>query len=177
MKNSLLAFLLACSLLFFGCSKPEVETTSEPKHSATIVNDKNQKIGSAIFTETSEGVKVKIDVSRLSSGKHGIHIHETGKCLAPDFQSAGSHFNPHKKKHGKENPQGFHVGDLDNIEINLKGNGQTTQTLPNLTLQTGKTHSLLKNGGTAIVIHEKPDDYKTDPAGAAGKRIACGVIK
>ncbi|HWL12343.1 MAG TPA: superoxide dismutase family protein, partial [Ureibacillus sp.] len=108
--------------------------------------------------------------------EHGIHIHEVGKCEKPTFETAGAHFNPLEKQHGIENPQGPHLGDLPNIAPEEDGTVQVEFVAKNLTLEPGMENSLLDKDGSAIVIHEDPDDYKTDPAGNSGTRIACGVI-
>lgn len=194
-KKFLLPLLLLVSLIMNGCNptNPTIQTetqnstnsensitpTTEPqtKASATIINSQKKTIGNATLTEGKEGVQMKLEVKDLPPGKHALHIHENGKCTVPDFDSAGGHFNPEQKKHGKENPEGSHAGDLENIEIPASGELQTTLTIPQVTLKKGEKNSLLKEGNTSIVIHEKADDYKTDPAGNAGKRIACGVIQ
>ncbi|WLD92474.1 superoxide dismutase family protein [Alkalihalobacillus sp. AL-G] len=144
---------------------------------AELYNAKKEKVGTAHLTESKEGVKIHIMASTLSPGPHGFHIHKVAKCIAPDFESAGEHFNPGKKEHGFENPKGFHAGDLPNIDVNKDGMVKATAVTKNVTLQKGKPNSLFDKDGSAIVIHEKPDDYKTDPDGKAGKRVACGAIQ
>ncbi|HLU23751.1 MAG TPA: superoxide dismutase family protein [Bacillaceae bacterium] len=141
-----------------------------------LINGDEEKIGTATFTESSKGVKIRVKAEGLEPGTKAIHIHETGKCVAPDFTSAGGHFNPGKKEHGFENPKGFHAGDLPNIEVSAQGVVDVEIVAPGLTLKQGAENSLLDADGSALVIHEKADDYKTNPAGNAGDRIVCGVI-
>jgi superoxide dismutase, Cu-Zn family len=143
---------------------------------ADIVNAQGQKIGTATLVESSGGVRIDLDVSRLPPGVHATHIHTVGKCEGPDFATAGGHFNPEMKKHGKDNPEGPHAGDLLNITAAANGSAKTSLATPNVTLG-GGPNSVFHEGGSAIVIHAKEDDYKTDPAGNSGARIACGVVQ
>lgn len=143
---------------------------------ADIFNSQGQKIGTATIHPSGSGVRIDVVVSQLPPGMHGIHIHTVGKCEGPAFASAGGHFNPASKKHGKDNPEGPHAGDLLNIEVGADGSGKASLSDLNVTLGDGP-NSLFHEGGTALVIHEKADDYKTDPAGNSGARIACGVIQ
>lgn len=162
-------------------SMPEHQHVVEPGASlqakADIINTKGEPIGTATFTQMPEGVKVRLEVSGLPPGVHGFHIHEKGKCDIPDFKTAGEHFNPEGKKHGFDNPQGPHAGDLPNINIGPDGKGVAEAIDKRVTLARGKANSILKADGTSIMIHAGPDDYKTDPAGNSGARIACGVIR
>jgi Cu-Zn family superoxide dismutase len=143
---------------------------------ADVLNAAGQKIGTASFVPSEGGVRVNLDVSELPPGTHGIHIHSVGKCEGPDFKTAGPHFNPANKKHGRDNPEGPHNGDLPNIEVGADGHANTSMLDTNVTLGDGP-NSLFQPGGTSIVIHANLDDYKTDPAGNSGARIACGVIQ
>jgi Cu-Zn family superoxide dismutase len=143
---------------------------------ADIVNAQGQKIGTATIRPSGSGVHINVEVSKLPPGVHGVHIHMVGKCEGPAFTTAGAHFNPTSKKHGKDNPEGPHAGDLLNIEVAADGTGKASLSDSNVALG-GGPNSLFPESGTALVIHEKPDDYKTDPAGDSGARIACGVIR
>ena len=142
---------------------------------ASLVNGKGESVGTAQLKQTSKGVSLTLAVTNLPAGVHGFHIHTVGKCEPPDFKSAGGHFNPEGKKHGWENPEGHHLGDLQNLTVNAQGKGKTKVQVPGVNLGEGPS-SLFQPGGTALVIHAQPDDMKTDPAGNAGARIACGVI-
>ena len=140
-----------------------------------LQNGQGKSVGTATLSAAANGVNVKLNVHELPAGDHGIHFHQTAKCEGPDFKSAGGHFNPDGKKHGLQNPEGPHAGDVPNFTVDPKGKSRVTVVAPNVTLTDGP-HSVFTGGGTALVIHAKADDGKTDPSGNSGDRIACGVI-
>lgn len=141
-----------------------------------MMDSDGNAIGTAELSEEDAGVMVALEVEGLEEGVHGIHFHETGMCEAPDFESAGGHFNPTGAMHGMDNPDGPHAGDLPNIEVSDDGTASQEFTAENVTLAIGEENSLLKEGGTALVIHAGEDDQMTDPSGDSGDRIACGVV-
>ena len=134
-----------------------------------------QDAGTAMIRRASHGVIVLLRAKNLPPGERAIHFHQNAKCDPPDFKTAGPHFNPDNKKHGLENPEGHHAGDMKNITVAANGTAKTTVVNHDVNLG-DDSHSLFTNGGTSLVIHAKADDMKTDPAGNAGDRIACGVI-
>ncbi|HXY79439.1 MAG TPA: superoxide dismutase family protein [Candidatus Bathyarchaeia archaeon] len=145
---------------------------------ADIMNAQGAKIGTAKLTATKSGVKIVVNVSQLTPGEHGIHIHNVGKCEGPAFASAGGHFNPTSAHHGINNPQNPHphAGDLLNLVVGKDGKGKLMFVDTAVTLGDG-ANSLFHDGGTALVIHAKADDLMSDPSGNSGDRIACGVIE
>lgn len=144
---------------------------------ATLMNAAGQPVGTATLSQTATGVQVDLQAAGLPAGTHAFHLHETGRCDPPDFKSAGGHFNPTGKQHGFQVPGGPHIGDMRNVNVEPDGTVSAERTLDGATLRGNDSTSLLRPGGTALVMHMKPDDYKSQPSGDAGDRIACGVVR
>lgn len=142
----------------------------------TLRDNTGRTVGTALLAPATDGVQVVLNVARLPAGEHGVHVHQTGQCDPPDFASAGPHFNPTTRQHGFENPQGSHAGDLPNMVVDASGRGTLSAIARGVTLAGEGANSLHKPGGTALVVHAARDDYRTDPSGNSGARIACGVI-
>jgi Cu-Zn family superoxide dismutase len=143
-----------------------------------ILTSTGQDAGFVKFKTVKKGVKVTLELKNLPFGPHGVHIHQNAVCDAPDFKGAGGHFNPDKKQHGYMNAMGHHNGDFpSSVNVGEDHTGSATFVLDSISLDPAAANSLFLNGGTSIVVHEKADDEKTDPSGASGNRIACGVIK
>lgn len=141
-----------------------------------LKNGKGEVVGSAVISPLVKGVKIQMDVHGLPPGEHAVHFHEKGICQGPKFDSAGGHFAPEKSKHGFDMQGGPHAGNMPNFFVAQDGTAKVE--LINTKVSLGADpDSLLKPGGTALVIHEKADDYKTQPSGDAGGRFACGEIK
>jgi Cu-Zn family superoxide dismutase len=143
---------------------------------AEFKDAKGQMVGQATITETPKGVQIRLTLIGVPEGTHAFHIHATGKCDPPMFTTAGDHFNPEHKQHGRDNPMGRHAGDMPNVTVPASGRLIVEHVEPMVTLKAGAANSLFDTDGAALVIHQAPDDNKTDPAGHAGARIACGVI-
>ncbi len=142
---------------------------------AALKDKSGKAVGDVDLSQTPNGVLLKLSIKGLTPGEHAFHIHAVGKCEAP-FDSAGGHFNPGGHKHGMMTGQG-HAGDMPNLHV-LQSGDLTVEILNSaITLEKGKPNSVLDADGSSIVIHAGPDDYKSDPDGKAGERIACGVIQ
>lgn len=155
---------------------PLTADAKNTEYKIVVHNSEGKEVGSIRLRTVKSGVELSLDLNGIPPGEHAVHFHQKPLCQAPDFKSAGPHFNPTGKKHGLENKEGAHAGDMLNVTASTKGTMKATLINKAVTLGSG-ANSLFAEGGTSIVIHATADDMKTDPAGNAGDRIACGVIK
>ena len=172
-SQAALAGLLSATLAVTGLALVSAALAApEDSASAAMVDAEGKSVGTVELTETPHGTLLIVDLENLPEGIHAFHVHETGSC-EPPFTSAGGHFNPTGAKHGLEAPEGMHAGDMPNFHVPSSG----AVTLEIFNAQLTLSDDLLDDDGAAIVVHAGADDYRSDPAGDAGDRIACGVIK
>jgi len=167
----------AAFILMLGLTSVAAIAADKPGKSAMAMLAKadGTSVGMATFTPRSGGVQMTLDVKGLPPGTHGMHLHAAGTCTAPDFASAGPHWNPMHKMHGLKSPQGSHMGDLPNLIVKADGTGKLVTMIKGATPDSGAM-GLFDSDGTALVIHAGPDDNVTDPSGNSGGRIACGAV-
>lgn len=156
---------------FVGAQAEAIKSAKPTTARAVLHDGSGQEVGTARLRQVGKRIKVSLQATKLAAGTHGVHIHTVGKCDAPDFATAGSHWNPTGRQHGKDNPAGMHKGDLPNIVIGSNGRGSLAFTVEGAVLG-----DLLDANGAALVVHAAADDYHTDPSGSSGARIACGVL-
>ena len=169
---------LAASLAGGTCAWAQNAPQGTPK-SVTVQMETSdgRDGGKAVLVQEKKDVKVEVTFKSLNPGSHAIHFHQYPKCDAPDFKTAGGHFNPAGKQHGIQNPQGHHAGDMPlNLVVGDDGMVKKDFTTKDITLDPKAPNSVFANGGTSIIVHAKEDDMKTDPSGNAGSRESCGIV-
>ena len=165
--------IVVLSSLLAGCAG--MQPSGDNVATVELRNASGAAVGTANLTQVGNVVRIVLEAKGLTPGLHAFHIHAVGKCDPPDFNSAGPHFNPTGKQHGALNPQGSHAGDLPNLNVAADGSGRLETATEQITLGSGAT-SLWDTDGSSLVVHAAPDDFKTDPTGNSGARVACGVI-
>lgn len=177
MRFSPLLAALPLALAVSACATTGSNTasTAASMAGAKLMAGDGAARGEARITEAADGLHVVVKAMGVTPGLHAVHVHTTGLCTGPDFTSAGGHWNPTGRQHGKDNPAGMHMGDMPNMLVGPDGTGEIEYHIAGGTIRSGAT-PLLDADGAAVVIHAQADDNKSDPAGNAGGRIACGVI-
>lgn len=145
---------------------------------ASFIDSAGLEVGSVTLAQGREGLTIVGEISGMTPGEHGFHVHETGDCDGTSgFESAGGHFNPTDHQHGLENPEGPHAGDLPNVSAAAGGTVTVNVTSDRISLDQDHPGYVFDADGTALVIHAGPDDNVSDPAGNSGDRVACAVIE
>jgi len=161
------------ALLAAGTASDPVPEFQAP-HVTDVRKADGTLVARAMVYMNRAGLQVRVQTAGLAPGHYGVHLHAVGRCAGPAFESAGPHWNPTGRRHGTLNPAGHHLGDLPNLEVAATGAGRIEFAIPGASLQGSR--GLFDGDGAAIVIHAAPDDYRTDPSGNSGARIACGVL-
>ena len=174
MSKDFITICAAAVLTIAGCTSVGQVPTSRLA-SGTFHTANGAPAGTVVLLAAGSELSVNVAVAGLPQGTHGIHLHTVGSCDTPGFNSAGSHLNPHGMQHGSANPAGSHLGDLPNLVVGSAGTGALSAKLHDDSATA--MAELFDGDGTAVVIHADPDDYKTDPSGNSGTRIACAVLK
>lgn len=164
---------IAAAFMIGGCAGTNVPSR-QVVAAATILSAENSVTGNAVVAVQDGEIELQLEGMDLPPGVHGVHLHTTGRCVPPGFSSAGGHLDPFGRKHGTLNPQGPHLGDLPNLTI--ADNGMGRYVVPLRGSYADVMEKMFDDDGTAIVVHARADDYRTDPSGDSGGRIGCGVF-
>lgn len=178
MRNASLASLAVTLIMFTGCARQDVVDSAPAAADARaeLVDAGGRVLARALARDNGGRLTINVEAEELAPGTYGAHVHAVGRCDPPGFESAGPHWNPTERRHGGQNPQGQHLGDLPNLLVGADGQGSFEFTIGGATLS-GGARGMLDRDGAALVIHAAPDDYRTDPSGNSGSRIACGVFR
>ncbi len=170
-----LVLAVATATLVCGPASAKMLGILKDNAKATIIDSQGRPIGKAeVVASKKHGLRFKLSVKGMPKGEHGIHIHDVGVCEGPKFTSAGPHWNPLNRQHGRDNPDGSHAGDLPNLLIKKNGRGSLKFDIAEARFD--KERGMMDANGAAIVIHAMSDDHRTDPTGNSGDRIACGIF-
>lgn len=174
-KLALISLVIGLGAVYVSAQAPATQAPVAPGAKATLKDAQGKTLGEATLRESPAGVLVKLDLQGVPPGTHAFHVHTVGKCDAPDFMTAGGHFNPTTMKHGLLAAGGPHAGDMPNLYVPADGKLSVEVLDQNVTLAAGPK-SLFDADGSALMLHATADDYTSDPAGNAGARLACGVV-
>ncbi len=157
-----------------GCASGSATADSSAAVRAQIADRQGTVVAVARARDLA-GLTVRVEVNGMPAGTYGVHVHAVGRCDPPEFQSAGPHWNPTTRQHGRLNPLGHHFGDLPNLVVDAQGRGSVELAIPGGAVRAG-AQALMDADGASVVIHASADDERTDPSGNSGARIACGVL-
>jgi superoxide dismutase, Cu-Zn family len=176
-----LIYMAAATSILAGCATQGTDDAARmaatPASATEMLRDASGRaVGTATITQAGDSLRVRIEGTALPPGAHAAHVHAVGLCTPPTFDSAGPHWNPTGRQHGKNNPAGMHKGDLPNLTADTAGRVTLEHTITDARM-TGAAAALLNGDGAAVVIHANADDYRTDPSGNSGGRIACAAFR
>lgn len=176
MKRNLVGLIVAAACASGCATSGDGDAGSQVAAARAEIRDVvGRSVARAEATQLGDAVRIRIEAAGLAPGTYAAHVHTAGRCEPPDFASAGPHWNPNQRQHGTQNPQGPHLGDLPNLAVGANGEGSLEFSIPRARLN-GGAQALLDGDGASVMIHANPDDYRTDPSGNSGSRIACGLL-